>query len=946
MHKILVGLCAALGVSSAFAGWTYNPKTYYLSNTESDWVFRCTYSGTSLTMASVVTAGNSTELDLTDIEGGYSLVAIGTSALKQRPFTKVTLPDSITSLGNYAFQSCTALTSIKLPASLDSIGTGAFLSCTALPEINLPSALRTIGISAFESCTSLKKVTPLLPPSVTSLDYYAFRYCSALEGDVVFGTSDTSKPFKFGATGSTYAQFFGCSKVSSFTLKESCFATTGVVPTFGGSNSSATTGPIAATNVTICSGATELANYVFRYWPSLKTVVLPDTLTTIGEYAFNCCTKLETVTGFLPANVSTIKKNAFDSCPALMGEMFIATNPAVASLTIGGNAIYLSDKLEAVTYGKNVTSLPSYAAYKNAGIRRFTLLGNVNLASRALATHNALKEVQFYGSATWTSDTFMGLTNYQTRFVIPEDEQGWLDFCASSSKMTPASAFTAAETNNYNTAFPDGPFPIGYTKVAPAMQWIVVRKAVVAGKHPLAVRSIDPNGAEISYGATDPASSTTFDDVTLPFTCTASEYVTNNLTLVRCSKYVVESYDSQKAQWVNAVTNSGRSYTHNPPQDSIKYRLSWIWEPVAYRVQASVPADIGEVKELSSPDLHGFYTIGSTVQLEAKNGEGTFIRWYGAVAENQVSNKVLSVVCGGAMTVYPYFRTNWTYANNLISDGYWKLRVTADGSNLTINSVAEGDGPMLDLRKPISDGSSEYALTAIAAGCFKQRAILEEVTLPDSLASIGDNTFSNSPKLKKVTPFLPENLSFLGYTAFYQDFLLEGDLRFATGKKLTSASFGVHSSTAYGQNFDNCYGITSATFGAAVASLPPYAIRNVTNLRMLTFMGSVQLSAYAFAGCTEIKEIQCYGDLTWQSNSFGMENYKCRFVVPCENASWQAYYTDTTKVKPYKDLTDAEKDAYTTAFPDGTKPYGLIKASPANEWLVLRRTGAFTVILR
>ena len=89
-----------------------------------------------------------------------------------------TVPSSVTSIGNTAFQGCTGLTSITLPSSLTSIGNSAFVYCTGLTSITLPSSLTSLGERAFYNCTGLTSIT--LPSSLTSIGNSAFLDCTGL----------------------------------------------------------------------------------------------------------------------------------------------------------------------------------------------------------------------------------------------------------------------------------------------------------------------------------------------------------------------------------------------------------------------------------------------------------------------------------------------------------------------------------------------------------------------------------------------------------------------------------------------------------------------------------------------------------------------------------------------------------------------------------------------
>ena len=91
----------------------------------------------------------------------------------------VTIPNSVTSIGNYVFYYCMGLTSVTIPNSVTSIGSGAFYNCTGLTSVTIPDSVTNIGGSAFSGCTGLTTVT--IPNSVTSIGDYAFSRCSNLD---------------------------------------------------------------------------------------------------------------------------------------------------------------------------------------------------------------------------------------------------------------------------------------------------------------------------------------------------------------------------------------------------------------------------------------------------------------------------------------------------------------------------------------------------------------------------------------------------------------------------------------------------------------------------------------------------------------------------------------------------------------------------------------------
>ncbi len=107
----------------------------------------------------------------------------------------VILPGSITSIGAYAFESCTNLESIVIPESVASIGHGAFSGCRNLKSIKLPSKVTYIPLHAFAACESLESIT--FSASVTGVGQWAFVGCKALTDIYYGGTKDDWKQIEF-----------------------------------------------------------------------------------------------------------------------------------------------------------------------------------------------------------------------------------------------------------------------------------------------------------------------------------------------------------------------------------------------------------------------------------------------------------------------------------------------------------------------------------------------------------------------------------------------------------------------------------------------------------------------------------------------------------------------------------------------------------------------------
>ena len=129
--------------------------------------------------AIIETATNTLIMGCKNTEIPNSVTSIGNSAFNWcASLTSIMIPTSVTSIGEYAFEGCTNLTSIAIPNSVTSIGNGAFVGCTNLTSITIPNSVTSIGNNAFMNCTSLTSIT--IPNSVTSIGNNAFSCCTSL----------------------------------------------------------------------------------------------------------------------------------------------------------------------------------------------------------------------------------------------------------------------------------------------------------------------------------------------------------------------------------------------------------------------------------------------------------------------------------------------------------------------------------------------------------------------------------------------------------------------------------------------------------------------------------------------------------------------------------------------------------------------------------------------
>lgn len=124
--------------------------------------------------------GSETEIALPASVGDREVSGIYSGCFENSNITSVTIPDSYTVIGSFAFNGCDGLTEVRLPESLETVGMMAFYDCGALQDVDFSAAqsLESIGFAAFSDCTALEEV--LMPDSVTEIGENAFCNCSSL----------------------------------------------------------------------------------------------------------------------------------------------------------------------------------------------------------------------------------------------------------------------------------------------------------------------------------------------------------------------------------------------------------------------------------------------------------------------------------------------------------------------------------------------------------------------------------------------------------------------------------------------------------------------------------------------------------------------------------------------------------------------------------------------
>ena len=244
-----------------------------------------------------------------------------------------------------------------LTIGLDRKNEDRFAGNENIKELIIPDGVTKIEDYTFESCINLTTVT--IPTSVTDMGHYSFSRCDKLsvatlpaeQVDNIPKENLTTVVINGGTTiHDYYGAFYNCKNLVSVTISDS-------VTSIG---AGAFSGCENLTTIRLPSGITEISSHMFRDCKSLTSITIPDSVTSIGDGAFSGCESLNNV--IIPESVSSIGKYAFSSCNSLTSLTFqnpngwyVTEGAAIASSKLSNPASaaeYFGDTLGATFYRK------------------------------------------------------------------------------------------------------------------------------------------------------------------------------------------------------------------------------------------------------------------------------------------------------------------------------------------------------------------------------------------------------------------------------------------------------------------------------------------------------------------------------------------------------------------------------------------------------------------
>ena len=316
--------------------------------------------------------------------------------------TKITIPNGITSIGDYAFSECSSLVSITIPNGITSIGDYAFSECSSLVSFTIPERVASIGDWAFFGCSGLTSIT--IPRDVTSIASSAFYGCSNMISVTINSNEIVSKEYK---SNSKLGSIFG-GQVSEYIIGDEV-TNIGNYAFYECTN---------LKKVVIGNSTTSIGHYAFSKCTSLSSINFPNSVTSIGYYAFWGCSGLTSVT--IGSGVSSIGNYAFKGCTGINSIIWNAKNCASPSEYEYAPFYDIRGQINSCILGNYVENIPAYLCYGMSQIATITIPNSVtSIESYAFSGCTGLTSVTIPNSVTSIeSYAFSGCTGL-TSVTIP-----------------------------------------------------------------------------------------------------------------------------------------------------------------------------------------------------------------------------------------------------------------------------------------------------------------------------------------------------------------------------------------------------------------------------------------------------------------------------------------------------------------------------------------------
>ena len=412
-----------------------------------------------------------------------NIIIVGTMSTK--------IPLTVELIGAYAFMGCSGLKSISIADNISGIGASAFQDCINLKSVNINmSGYKTLGVEAFSGCTSL---TSLVLNGDIHFSERSFKGCSSLKSITISSSyidmeafancsGLTSVTLLEGVKGIYNDAFYGCSSLTSLNIPSSieyieptAFShcsnlrsievdkDNSVYDSRNNCNAIIETESnelIFGTQATVIpNSVTAIGNYAFDGCSNLTSITIPNSVTSIGCFAFGGCSSLTSVV--IPNSVTNIAEYAFTGSEIDYSGIIRGGKSGLTSITIPNSVTRIEDwtfgncqSLTNVTIPNSVTYI-GYSAFQNcSSLTSITIPNSVTtIKSAAFGVCNRVTTITIgIGLTSIEGHTFSGCSNLREVYCYSEDVPQVYDYAFENTSIdnvylyVPASSIEAYKT--------------------------------------------------------------------------------------------------------------------------------------------------------------------------------------------------------------------------------------------------------------------------------------------------------------------------------------------------------------------------------------------------------------------------------------------------------------------------------------------------------------------
>ena len=335
-----------------------------------------------------------------------AVTIIGSTAFAGNDFSTIEIPENVNTINGGAFQNCKNLQKIKIPDAVQKLGAGLFGSCIKLISVELPQGIESIPEAMFSNCTSLVHFS--IPETVQVIEDMAFSGCSNLidielpnqihtMGDYTFNQCSSLKkidlPDELCSIGDN--TFMGCTSLTEVSIPNKVMSI----------GKEAFRKCESVSKITVPDTVTEIGDSAFYGCRMLEQFKIPDSIEAIQDYTFYGCTNLSLVT--FSKNLTTIGAYAFQNCSVLVNVVIPDNVTDIGKQTFSG-----CEKIESVTLPSQITKIDTGLF---SGCKSFSEItipeAVVEIGSTAFQNCSSLKRINFKGDAPQIGvNAFIGVT--------------------------------------------------------------------------------------------------------------------------------------------------------------------------------------------------------------------------------------------------------------------------------------------------------------------------------------------------------------------------------------------------------------------------------------------------------------------------------------------------------------------------------------------------------